>query len=162
MSDDETIVQKQVRLVLERQCRELAELLASKVPAGVGFVLFLADHGPKGNTAYVSSVTRDSAHALVHEWLDRQDANHPQEGWEAAAQYVAAVARVTGFEGEVDPGAVLEHCEKLAAAEVHVLKAAATFAAAVAMATRYTGPRELDGLLEHCKQLAAKAATVQP
>jgi len=68
----ETLVEKQVRLVLERQCRELADKLKQWTPAGVGFALFLADFGEKGNTAYVSTVDRADMVRLVKEWLARQ------------------------------------------------------------------------------------------
>jgi hypothetical protein len=107
----ETRTQKQVRLVLEQQCVELAKLLKSKVPAGVGFILFLADIGEEGNIAYVSTVERQSAFKLLHEWLDHQDANHPAEGWEAAAMFVTELAEVLGC--EPDPAEVLARCRAL-------------------------------------------------
>ena len=69
----ETLVQKQVRLVLEMQCREIADLLKEKVPAGVGFTLFLFDFGQKGNTAYVSMGQRDDSVKLIREWLAKQE-----------------------------------------------------------------------------------------
>lgn len=68
----ETFVEKQVRLVLEKQTRELAELLKDKVPAGVGFALFLFDFGAAGNTAYVSTAKRDDMMNLLTEWMERQ------------------------------------------------------------------------------------------
>lgn len=110
----ENFVQKQVRLVLEKQCRELAELLGSKVPAGVGFLLFLADFGEAGNTAYVSSVQREGAIKLVQEWLDKQDVNHPAEGWQTAALFLREVASAIDFKGEPEPEAVLQACRLLA------------------------------------------------
>jgi hypothetical protein len=69
----ETIVQKQVRLVLEQQCREIAEKLTAMVPAGVGFALFLMDYGVRGNLAYVSTVSREDMIKQVKEWLARQE-----------------------------------------------------------------------------------------
>jgi hypothetical protein len=69
----ENRVQVQLRFVLEQQCRELAELLKSKVPAGVGFTLFLSDYGEGGNVAYVSTIDRHDSIRLVREWLDRAD-----------------------------------------------------------------------------------------
>lgn len=114
---EETIIQKQVRLVLERQCREYAELLKSKVPAGVGFILFLSDYGENGNMAYVSTCERQSVHNLLWEWLDHEDANHPQEGWQAAAEFIMALATVIGFEGEPEPEALLARCRELAKAK---------------------------------------------
>jgi hypothetical protein len=108
----------QVRLVLERQCRDLAKMLSSKVPAGVGFILFLSDLGADGNLAYMSTIERDSAHRLMHEWLDHEDANHPAEGWETAALYMVEVANAIGFEGELDPAEVLNRCRELRAKEI--------------------------------------------
>jgi hypothetical protein len=70
----ESLVEKQVRLVLEQQCRAIADKLKDMCPAGVGFALFLADYGEKGNTAYVSSVDREDMIRLVEEWLERQKA----------------------------------------------------------------------------------------
>lgn len=69
----ESFVDKQVRLVLEKQCRELADLLKPRVPAGVGFTLFLSDFGSDGNLAYVSTVDRQDSIRMVREWLDTRD-----------------------------------------------------------------------------------------
>lgn len=69
----ETFVKKQVRLILEQQCHDLAELLKSKVPAGVGFTLFLSDYGEGGNLAYVSTVDRADSIRVIREWLDVRD-----------------------------------------------------------------------------------------
>jgi hypothetical protein len=113
----ETLTQKQVRLVLEKQCRQLAELLKSQVPAGVGFMLWLTDYGESGNMAYVSTCDRESAHKLAQEWLDLDDANHPAEGWETAAMFVMELAKAINFKGEPEPGALLEECRRLAAKE---------------------------------------------
>jgi len=68
----ETLVEKQVRMVLETQCRDLAKHLAPKVPAGCGFALFLFDFGADGNTAYVSTAQREDMVRLVAEWLEIQ------------------------------------------------------------------------------------------
>lgn len=65
----ETFIQKQVRLVLEKQCRELADMVQAKTPAGVGFALFLMDYGLKGNLAYVATVDREGMIGMVKEWL---------------------------------------------------------------------------------------------
>lgn len=119
---NETITQKQVRLMLERQCREYADLLKSKVPAGVGFVLFLADYGDPTtsehhNLAYVSTCERGSVHKMLWEFLDHDDANHPQEGWQMAAVLLMEVASAIGFEGEPEPEALLARCRELAKAK---------------------------------------------
>lgn len=67
----ETIVQKQVRLVLEQQCREIADTIAQACPAGVGFALLLFDYGDGGNIAYVSNGARDDMRKALRELLDR-------------------------------------------------------------------------------------------
>jgi len=67
---EETFVQKQIRLVLEKQCREAAEHLAPKIPAGTGFALFLFDFGAKGNLAYCSTGEADDVLAAIGEWLE--------------------------------------------------------------------------------------------
>ncbi len=114
----ETQTEIQVRLVLERQCRALAEDLGRKVPAGVGFILFLCDFGNDGNLAYVSSVERDGAIKLVQEWLDHQDDNYDvktlRELLVAGGDLLLTVAKAVGFPGELsDPQALVAHCERL-------------------------------------------------
>lgn len=113
----ESLVEKQVRLVQERQCRALADKIKPMLPAGTGFLLFLADLGDDGNMSYVSTVSRESAIKLTQEWLDHQDANHPAEGWETAAMFLMEVANAIGFEGEPEPAAVLARCRELAGKE---------------------------------------------
>ena len=109
-------MRKQMRLVLEQQCRDIASVIAQACPAGVGFLLFIADHGTSGHMAYVSSVERESAIKLVQEWLDRQDANHPAEGWQTAAMFLIRVAAAIGFDGPPEPEALLARLRELAAA----------------------------------------------
>lgn len=67
----ETLAQRQVRLILEAQCRELAVMLSGKLPKEQGFALFLFDYGADGNTAYVSTANRDDMVRLLEEWLER-------------------------------------------------------------------------------------------
>jgi len=76
-ASEESFVQKQVRLVLEQQTHDLAGKLTAWCPAGVGFMLFLADYGGKGNVAYVSSCNREDAIKLVENWLARQTSGGP-------------------------------------------------------------------------------------
>lgn len=76
----ETRVQQQVRLVLEQQCRELATLLKERVPAGVGFALFIFDYGEKGNLAYVATAQRDDMRRAILEWLERTEESPPAQG----------------------------------------------------------------------------------
>lgn len=117
---DETLVQKQVRLVLEQQCRDIANLLKPQMPAGVGFILFLSDFGEGGNTAYVSTVERASAIKLVQEWLDHNDDTYEvtqlRELLVTAGASIAEIVAAVGFKGDVgDLGALLKHCRDLVA-----------------------------------------------
>ncbi len=73
----ESRVETQVRIVLEKQCREAADLLAKNIPAGTVFCLVLADVGAKGNVAYVSSCERDSAAKMLDEMLGKWSMDHP-------------------------------------------------------------------------------------
>ena len=73
----ETLTQKQVRLVLERQCREAADLLKANTPAGTVFCLVLADVGERGNVAYVSTCERESAAKMLDEILGKWSLEHP-------------------------------------------------------------------------------------
>lgn len=115
---DETLVEKQVRLVLEQQCRQIANLLKPQVPAGVGFILFLSDFGDGGNVAYVSTVEREGAIKLVQEWLDAQDDTYDvkrlRELLYTAGASLVEIASAVGFEGNAgDLGALLAHCRTL-------------------------------------------------
>lgn len=116
---DETLVQKQVRLVLEQQCRQIAALLQPQVPAGVGFILFLSDFGDGGNTAYVSTVERASAIKLVQEWLDHNDDTYDVKTLRAllvtAGEAVSEIAKAVGFEGVQEDGIarLVAHCRSL-------------------------------------------------
>jgi membrane carboxypeptidase/penicillin-binding protein PbpC len=67
----ETTTQKQVRLLLETQCRDAANLLAKHLPAGTAFALVIADFGEKGNVAYVSSAERDDMIRMFEELLTK-------------------------------------------------------------------------------------------
>jgi hypothetical protein len=67
----ETIAQRQVRLIVEAKCRELAVMLSGKLPKGQGFALFLFDFGAEGNVAYVSTATRDTMREAIKEWLEK-------------------------------------------------------------------------------------------
>lgn len=69
----ETRTQIQVRLVLETQCRFLADLVAANLPREQGFALFLFDFGDGGNCAYVSNAQRETMIAAVRQWLARQE-----------------------------------------------------------------------------------------
>ena len=70
----ETLTQKQVRLILEKECRRLADIVARELPPGQqGFALFLFDFGVDGNLAYVSNAERADMIAAVRDWLRRQE-----------------------------------------------------------------------------------------
>lgn len=113
----ETLVQKQVRLLLERQCRELAAVVKTHAPAGTSFVLFLADNGEGGNMAYVASMERRSAIDLVTEWLDRQDENADAKSLRellvAAGCAITRIAREAGCDPDAPPENLLEHIRNL-------------------------------------------------
>lgn len=117
---NETFTQKQVRLVLEQQCRQIANLLKPQVPAGVGFILFLSDFGEGGNVAYVSTVEREGAVKLVQEWLDAQDDTHDvkrlRELIVTAGEALSEVAAAVGFDGmaaEDGIARLTHHCRSL-------------------------------------------------
>lgn len=114
----ESRTETQVRLVLERQCRELVDVLKPRVPAGVGFILFLADFGDKGNLAYASTLERQSTIKLLQEWLDHEDDTYDvkrlRELLLVAYEVVQSVAKAVEFTGQVgDWNALVEHCKKL-------------------------------------------------
>lgn len=70
----ESLVEKQVRLVLEQQCADLGRELKARVPAGVGFMLILSDFGDRGNLAYVSTISRESTTAMLRDMADHLEA----------------------------------------------------------------------------------------
>jgi len=71
---EETPLQIQLRVVLEQQCRAIADKLKPMLPAGVGFSLFLSDFGAKGNLAYVSTCDRKDMMRQVQSWLIKEGA----------------------------------------------------------------------------------------
>lgn len=73
----ETRTETQVRMVLETQCREAADLLKANTPAGTVFCLVLADVGERGNVAYVSTCERDSAENMLYELLEKWAKDRP-------------------------------------------------------------------------------------
>jgi hypothetical protein len=66
----ESLAIKQVRLVLEQQCRDIAEVIAKHLPAGTAFCLLLADFGAEGNTAFVSNAERSDTINLLEETIE--------------------------------------------------------------------------------------------
>lgn len=68
----ETPTQVQVRLILEKECKRLADLVSAELPPGQqGFALFLFDFGADGNLAYVGNGARQDVVALMRGWLAR-------------------------------------------------------------------------------------------
>lgn len=76
----ETTTQKQVRLVLEGQCRSAAEMLKAHLPAGVAFSLVIADFGAAGNIAYVSNAEREDMIRQFEDLLKRWKADWKPRG----------------------------------------------------------------------------------
>jgi hypothetical protein len=114
----ETNTEMQMRLLLERQCRSIAEALRPVMPAGIGFILFLSDYGERGNVAYVSTIERDDVIKLLHEWLDREDANADAKSLRellvSAGDLLDTIARAAGFPVPIeDPTALVEHVARL-------------------------------------------------
>ncbi len=101
---EETFVEKQVRLVLEGQCREIADKLKAMCPAGTGFALFLMDYGSKGNLAYVATVDRADMIKTVQEWPARELRTGDPDGAmrQAVRAINAGVKLPAELEGEVD------------------------------------------------------------
>ncbi len=78
----ESLVQKQVRLVLEKQCSEIGRVIADALPAGVGFCFVTFDFGPanSGNMAYLSNGERKSTVKMLRELLEKieREASHSE------------------------------------------------------------------------------------
>lgn len=70
---DETLTDKQVRLLHETNVAKIGRELADKLP-GQGFILFAFDFGQQGNLAYISNAHRDDTVRVLREWLARQGA----------------------------------------------------------------------------------------
>lgn len=70
----ETFTQKQVRLVLEKQCADMGRLIADSLPAGVGFCFIAFDFGNEGNAAYLSNGCREDTIKLLREMADKLEA----------------------------------------------------------------------------------------
>jgi hypothetical protein len=66
----ETPINVQERLLLEKQTREVAKLIADRLP-GRGFILLAFDFGDGANLAYVSNALRPDAIKAVQEWLEK-------------------------------------------------------------------------------------------
>ena len=74
---DETQVQKQVRLVQEKQCSDIGRIIAGACPAGTGFVLVLFDfcEADKGNMSFISSGRRPETIKMLRELLGKIEAD---------------------------------------------------------------------------------------
>ena len=71
---DETLVDKQVRLIQEVQVRAIADHVKALLPVGSGFILMCFNFGQQGNLSYVSNAHRDDTIRVLREWLKRQGA----------------------------------------------------------------------------------------
>ena len=66
----------QLRLMIERRCREMADKIAPSLLPGTGFALFMFDFGhpgEPGSLAYVSSGDRADIVRAMKEWIARQE-----------------------------------------------------------------------------------------
>lgn len=54
----ESLLQKQVRLMHEAECRAAADVLKRSLPAGTGFILVTFDLGEGDSVRYVSNAQR--------------------------------------------------------------------------------------------------------
>lgn len=66
---NESIIEKQVRLLLEKQCADIGREIGALLPAGVGFSLIVFDFGEGGNLAYVSNANRSDMIRSLEELL---------------------------------------------------------------------------------------------
>jgi hypothetical protein len=71
---EETITDKQVRLLEETQTAKIAKMVKEALPPDRAFILFTTQYGPKGNLAYAATMTRDDAVRVLREWLKRMGA----------------------------------------------------------------------------------------
>jgi hypothetical protein len=75
----ETRVEKQLRLMLETECRKMGDRIKEGCPPGAGFALFMFDFGDEtspGAVAYVANGERAGVLALVKEWIKRQESDN--------------------------------------------------------------------------------------
>jgi hypothetical protein len=71
---NETPAETQYRLRSEAECRRIAGLIKSELPAGMGFVLITADLGEAGasfsNLSYTASIDREDSARMLTELLN--------------------------------------------------------------------------------------------
>ena len=60
------------QLAVEAQAAELAGVIQSALPKGLGFALFVFNFGDGGHLAYMSNAQREDMIKAVKEWLARQ------------------------------------------------------------------------------------------
>lgn len=74
--EDEPRLRKQLRLLLETQGRQVADMIRDKLPAGTGFALYVFDFGEGGHLAwYVSNANRKDVAKSVVEWAEKTSAS---------------------------------------------------------------------------------------
>jgi hypothetical protein len=71
---EETLTDKQVRLLDEMGTVGIGKKLKDMMPPGRGFLLFTVDYGKNGTLAYFATVHRDDAIRLCREWLKSKGA----------------------------------------------------------------------------------------
>lgn len=60
---------------IEALARELARKLKAELPPDVGFIVLTASHGEGGYTGFMSTIDRQSACALMREFLEKMEAS---------------------------------------------------------------------------------------
>lgn len=66
---EETLTDKQVRLLEETQTAKVARMVKEALPPDRAFILFTTQYGAKGNLAYAATMHRDDAIRTLREWL---------------------------------------------------------------------------------------------
>lgn len=116
------LLNKQLRLLLETQGREVADMVKNKLPAGTGFALFVFDFGDKGNLAwYVSNAERPDVTKTIIEWAEKNgiDATaRSARAWNAFAEKFDAIA----VKAEGKPESYNEALNDVATALEHTLR----------------------------------------
>lgn len=60
---------------VEKQLKDIGNLLRAVMPSGYGFVLLIASYGEGGATFYTSSCERESVIAMMREFIAKHEPN---------------------------------------------------------------------------------------
>lgn len=60
---------------VEKQLKDIGNRLRSVMPEGFGFILLIASYGEGGSTFYTSSCERESAVAMMREFIQKFEHN---------------------------------------------------------------------------------------